>query len=70
MGLIVLSSGICRQRYCPFYKTVGMVKNFMIFYDLAQHAVESTSQLENRITWYVHMNYELESNAILPNSKL
>ncbi|CAK9783979.1 V-type ATPase [Cutaneotrichosporon oleaginosum] len=29
------------DRYCPFYKTAGMLKNFMAFNDAAQKAVES-----------------------------
>jgi len=41
------------DRYCPFYKTVGMVRNFIAFYDLARHAVESTAQSDNKITWSV-----------------
>ena len=40
-------------RYCPFYKTVGMLRNIVAFYDLARHAVETTSQSENKITWNV-----------------
>lgn len=39
------------DRYCPFYKTVGMLKNMIAFYDLARHAVEATAQSENKITW-------------------
>ena len=39
------------DRYCPFYKTVGMVRNFIAFYDLARHAVETTAQSDNKITW-------------------
>ncbi|XP_023244645.1 V-type proton ATPase catalytic subunit A-like [Centruroides sculpturatus] len=39
------------DRFCPFYKTVGMLRNMMTFYDQACHAVESTSQNEKRITW-------------------
>ncbi|OQV24379.1 V-type proton ATPase catalytic subunit A [Hypsibius exemplaris] len=39
------------DRYCPFYKSVGMLRNMMAFYDLAKHAVESTAQSDNRITW-------------------
>ncbi|KHJ83052.1 V-type ATPase, A subunit, partial [Oesophagostomum dentatum] len=31
------------DRFCPFYKTVGMLKNMIAFYDLARHAVESTA---------------------------
>lgn len=38
---------------CPFYKTVGMLKNTIAFYDLARHAVESTAQSEHKITWSV-----------------
>ncbi|VDD88964.1 unnamed protein product [Enterobius vermicularis] len=39
------------DRFCPFYKTVGMLKNMIAFYDLARHAVEVTAQSENKITW-------------------
>ncbi|CAB4057523.1 ATPeV1A [Lepeophtheirus salmonis] len=32
-------NGYCSYaRYCPFYKTVGMLKNIVAFYDLARHA--------------------------------
>ncbi|XP_065344229.1 V-type proton ATPase catalytic subunit A-like [Cloeon dipterum] len=41
------------DRYCPFYKTVGMLKNMVGFYDMAQHAVESTAQTEDKITWAI-----------------
>ena len=30
------------DRYCPFYKTNGMMKNICTFYDLAGEAVKST----------------------------
>jgi len=36
------------DRYCPFYKTVGMLRNMMLFYDQAVHTVEATN---NSITW-------------------
>jgi V-type H+-transporting ATPase subunit A len=39
------------DRFCPFYKTVGMLKNMISFYDLARHAVEATSQTDNKVTW-------------------
>jgi len=39
------------DRFCPFYKAVGMLKNIITFYDLARHAVESTALNENKITW-------------------
>ena len=38
-------------RYCPFYKTVGMLKNIIAFYDMARHSVESTAQSEKKVTW-------------------
>jgi len=39
------------DRYCPFYKTVGMLQNIISFYDMARHSVESTVQSDNKITW-------------------
>lgn len=39
------------DRFCPFYKTVGMLRNMIGFYDMARHAVESTAQSDNKITW-------------------
>jgi V-type H+-transporting ATPase subunit A len=41
------------DRFCPFYKTVGMMKNIIAFYDLSRHAVESTAQSDNKITWAI-----------------
>lgn len=41
------------DRFCPFYKTVGMLRNMIAFYDMARHAVESTAQSDNKITWNV-----------------
>jgi V-type H+-transporting ATPase subunit A len=41
------------DRYCPFYKTVGMLRNIILFYKLAVHAVESTAQSDNKITWNI-----------------
>lgn len=55
------------DRFCPFYKTVGMMRNMIGFYDLARHAVESTAQSDNKITWSIirdHMSdlmYQLSS---------
>lgn len=36
------------DRYCPFYKTVAMLRNFIAFHEQAVHAVEVSS---NQITW-------------------
>jgi V-type H+-transporting ATPase subunit A len=38
------------DRYCPFYKTVDMLRNLILFYDKARHAIE-TSPAENKLTW-------------------
>jgi V-type H+-transporting ATPase subunit A len=36
------------DRFCPFYKTVGMLRNLIGFYEQATHAVEVTS---SQVTW-------------------
>jgi V-type H+-transporting ATPase subunit A len=36
--------------YCPFYKTSWILRNMILFYTLAQKAVEKTSD-ESKITW-------------------
>jgi len=41
------------DRYCPFYKTVGMLNNIVTFYNLARQAVEHTAQSDNKITWAI-----------------
>ncbi|XP_042899804.1 V-type proton ATPase catalytic subunit A [Parasteatoda tepidariorum] len=59
------------DKFCPFYKTVGMMRNMIAFYDLAQNAVQSTAQSENRITWSVireamdNILYQLSSMKFL-----
>jgi len=39
------------DRFCPFYKSVAMLKNMIGFYEMARHAVESTAQSDNKVTW-------------------
>ena len=39
------------DRYCPFYKTVGMLQNIVSFFNLAQRSVENTAQSDHKITW-------------------
>jgi len=41
------------DRFCPFYKTVGMLGNIIGFYDMARHSVEVTAQSERKITWSI-----------------
>ncbi|XP_061395679.1 V-type proton ATPase catalytic subunit A-like [Musca vetustissima] len=40
------------DRFCPFYKTFGMLKNIINFYELAKQSMEmSTAKGEQKITW-------------------
>ncbi|XP_059172937.1 V-type proton ATPase catalytic subunit A-like [Physella acuta] len=41
------------DRFCPFYKTNGMLKNIISFYEMARHAVETTAQSENKVTYAI-----------------
>lgn len=50
------------DRFCPFYKTVGMLSNIIAFYEMARHAVETTAHADNKITWSIlkeHMGENL-----------
>ena len=38
------------DRFCPFYKTVGMLENFVAFYDMSRHAVEATAHSDQKLT--------------------
>ncbi|KAG8194966.1 hypothetical protein JTE90_021426 [Oedothorax gibbosus] len=64
------------DKFCPFYKTVGMMRNMMAFYDQAHHVVSATAQSENRITWTVireameSILYQLSSMKFLDPVKL
>ncbi|XP_075158738.1 V-type proton ATPase catalytic subunit A-like [Haematobia irritans] len=57
------------DRYCPFYKTFGMLKNIITFYDLAKQCVEmrDVTKVENKITWnqiqssMAHVLYQMQS---------
>lgn len=48
-----MSFGTVFIRFCPFYKTVGMLSNVIAFYDMARRAVETTAQSDNKITWSI-----------------
>ncbi|GFO47808.1 V-type proton ATPase catalytic subunit a [Plakobranchus ocellatus] len=41
------------DRFCPFYKTVGMLKNMITFYEQARYAVETTAQSDNKVTYAI-----------------
>jgi len=43
------------DKFCPFYKTVWMMRNMVLFYNLAQKAVESNSE-DKKITWLTIKN--------------
>jgi vacuolar-type H+-ATPase catalytic subunit A/Vma1 len=51
--LSILGSYSAYDRFCPFYKTVGMLKNIISFYDMSRHVVELTAQSANKVTWNV-----------------
>ncbi|CAI4224456.1 unnamed protein product [Auanema sp. JU1783] len=59
------------DKFCPFYKTVGMMRNMMAFYDLARGAVEKTAMSDTKITWTIirermgSLFYELSSMKFL-----
>ncbi|XP_037708583.1 V-type proton ATPase catalytic subunit A [Drosophila subpulchrella] len=37
--------------FCPFFKTIGMLKNMMAFHEAAITAVQNTADQEARVTW-------------------
>jgi len=38
------------DQFCPFFKTVGMLRNFVAYYDLAQQALEQ-APADAKLTW-------------------
>lgn len=62
------------DRYCPFYKSVLMLRNIIHFYNLAISAIESTSTSESKVTFGLikdHMNellYKLSSMKFIEPS--
>lgn len=64
------------DKYCPFYKTVLMMRNMISFYDQAKRAVESSAQSYNKITLQLikeKMNdiiYELSSMKFMDPNKM
>lgn len=55
------------DRFCPFYKTVGMMRNIIAFYDMSRQIVNRTAQSDNKVTWQIirdsmgNILYELSS---------
>jgi V-type H+-transporting ATPase subunit A len=62
------------DRFCPFYKTIWMMRNFVTYYNLAQQTIEQAPQ-DIKITWnqlseyttdeldrLSHMKFELPTN--------
>ncbi|PAA54597.1 hypothetical protein BOX15_Mlig010385g1 [Macrostomum lignano] len=58
------------DRYCPFYKTVGIMRNMCAFFDLSRHAVESTAQADNKITWADIRDRMTQTNIIYKLSSM
>ncbi|XP_015604069.1 V-type proton ATPase catalytic subunit A-like [Cephus cinctus] len=63
------------DRFCPFYKTVGMLRNLLTFYDLSNQLIEKTGRHEHRITWSIIRDtmgvlmYRLSSMKFMDPSK-
>lgn len=38
------------DRFCPFYKTVGMMRNIIAFYDMSRQIVNRTAQSDNKVS--------------------
>jgi len=55
------------DRYCPFYKTNGMIRNFMSYYNQALKAVESGDMTWSKVReatndeWYALSQMKFES---------
>jgi len=39
------------DKSCPFYKTIAMMKNFVLFYNLSIKAIEDSAQSDDKVTW-------------------
>jgi len=52
------------DRYCPFYKTVWMLRNIVTFYNLAKKAIENSANTERKIT-LATINQELPDLSYL-----
>jgi len=44
------------DRFCPFYKTSGMLRNIITFFTEAQKSVEK-STADRKVTWYLIRNH-------------
>jgi len=57
------------DRYCPFYKTKGMLRNMILYYDLAQKAVEhgestwAKARNQTEDVWYALSRMKFEDPA-------
>jgi len=38
------------DKFCPFYKTIWMMRNFILYYDLSQQSLEQAPS-EMKLTW-------------------
>lgn len=57
------------DRFCPFYKTFGMLRNIITFYDLAKDIMEKTMKSNRQITWRIIKETMLEIIYKLTNMK-
>lgn len=63
------------DRFCPFYKSVGMLRNIIHFYTLANNVIESTATSESKVTFSLikeamgELLYKLSSMKFLEPSE-
>jgi V-type H+-transporting ATPase subunit A len=63
---LVQNTTVTADRYCPLFKTVGMLRNFILFYELALKAVTSSSTTASD----KNNKYGLTSNNINNNNRV
>jgi len=56
------------DKFCPFYKTIWMMRNFVLFYNLAQQTIEQAPQ-DMKITWGQISEYAKEEKERLTQMK-
>jgi len=56
------------DKFCPFYKTTWMMKNFVTYYDLANQALEQAPQ-DQKLTWNMIKTHTTEVLQNLTNQK-
>jgi len=56
------------DRFCPFYKTVWMMRNFVTYYEMAQQALEQAPP-DQKLTWHQMKQQTLDTVKKLESMK-